>query len=96
MDEIGNLADLRVNTHVNGELRQNDTTANLLFPFRYLISYLSTFMVLKPGDVIATGTPSGAGARFDPPKYLKPGDRVTVSCDRIGSLENLVQDETVG
>jgi len=92
-DEFEDYGDLRVRTRVNGEERQNDTTANLLFPFPYLISYLSTFMRLKPGDVIATGTPSGAGARFDPPRYLKPGDEVEVEVPGVGTLINEVIDE---
>jgi len=86
---------LHLTTHVNGELRQDDTTDNLIFPFRYLISYLSTFMHLKPGDVIATGTPTGAGARFDPPKYLRDGDIVEVSVPGIGQLSNRIEDELV-
>ena len=84
---------LWLTTRVNGEMRQHDTTGNLLFPFRYLIRYLSTFMRLKPGDVISTGTPNGAGARFDPPKYLKPGDVVEVEVPEIGTLVNSVIDE---
>jgi 2-keto-4-pentenoate hydratase/2-oxohepta-3-ene-1,7-dioic acid hydratase in catechol pathway len=94
-DAITDPANLRLNTHVNGELRQDDTTANLLFPFTYLISYLSTFMPLNPGDLIATGTPTGAGARFDPPKYLRAGDVVEVSVPEIGTLHNRVEDEIV-
>lgn len=85
--------DLRLTTYVNGEERQNDSTRNLLFPFRYLISYLSTFMRLKPGDVIATGTPNGAGARFNPPRYLQPNDVVEVNVHGIGRLQNTVIDE---
>jgi 5-carboxymethyl-2-hydroxymuconate isomerase len=85
--------DLRMTTYVNGEERQNDSTRNLLFPFRYLISYLSTFMRLRPGDVIATGTPNGAGARFNPPRYLKPNDVVEVNVQGIGRLQNTVIDE---
>jgi 2-keto-4-pentenoate hydratase/2-oxohepta-3-ene-1,7-dioic acid hydratase in catechol pathway len=92
-DEIAGYDDLLVETRVNGDLRQRDTTANLLFPFRYLIRYLSTFMLLKPGDVIATGTPSGAGARLDPPVYLKPGDVVEVHVPAVGTLVNPVADE---
>ena len=84
---------LHLTTTVNGEIRQDDTTANLLFPFDYLVSYLSTFMRLQPGDVIATGTPTGAGARFDPPKYLRHGDVVEVSVPEIGTLANTVRDE---
>ena len=84
---------LHLTTRVNGELRQDDTTANLIFPFDYLISYLSTFMPLNPGDIIATGTPTGAGARFDPPKYLRAGDTVTVHVPELGTLENPIEDE---
>jgi 2-keto-4-pentenoate hydratase/2-oxohepta-3-ene-1,7-dioic acid hydratase in catechol pathway len=86
---------LHLTTEVNGELRQDDTTDNLIFPFDYLISYLSTFMPLNPGDIIASGTPTGAGARFDPPKYLRAGDVVRVHVPELGTLENEVRDETV-
>ncbi|HEX7062702.1 MAG TPA: fumarylacetoacetate hydrolase family protein [Woeseiaceae bacterium] len=92
-DELDPLGDLPLRTTVNGELRQADSTANLVFPFRYLIRYLSTFFRLRPGDVIATGTPSGAGARLDPPRWLAPGDRVVVESEGIGALENTVVDE---
>ena len=94
-DELAPAKALRLTTHVNGELRQDDTTANLIFPFDRLISYLSSFAPLKPGDIIATGTPTGAGARFEPPKYLRAGDVVTVSSPGIGTLENRVEDEAV-
>lgn len=94
-DEIESYDELHLTTHVNGELRQEDTTANLMFPFRYLISYLSTFMRLRPGDLISTGTPLGAGARFDPPRFLQSGDVVQVSCESIGTLSNTVQDEQI-
>ncbi len=92
-DELDPMGELQVLTRVNDEERQNDTTANLMFPFRYLISYLSTFYRLKPGDIIATGTPNGAGARFDPPKYLRPGDIVEVEVPGIGVLRNTVEAE---
>ena len=88
------MSELRITTRVNGEIRQNDTTHNLIFDFRYLISYLSTFYHLQPGDTIATGTPNGAGARFDPPKYLKSGDIVEVEVPGIGILSNRVETET--
>ena len=84
---------MRVTTRVNGEVRQDDTTANMMFPFKYIISYLSTFFYLKPGDIIATGTPNGAGARFDPPRYLEPGDVVEVEVEGVGVLSNFVKDE---
>jgi 5-carboxymethyl-2-hydroxymuconate isomerase len=93
-DELQPNAELHLTTRVNGELRQDDTTANLIFPFGRLIEYLSSFMRLTPGDLIATGTPTGAGARFDPPKYLRGGDVVEVHVPKIGTLRNVVMDET--
>ncbi|HZO95231.1 MAG TPA: fumarylacetoacetate hydrolase family protein [Candidatus Baltobacteraceae bacterium] len=92
-DELPAFDDIRVTTRVNGEIRQHDTTANLAFPFDMLIAYLSRFAELVPGDVIATGTPTGAGARFDPPRWLVPGDVVDVTVDHVGTLSNLVVDE---
>jgi len=92
-DEIGDMAALSVTTRVNGETRQHDSTARLMFPFDALISYLSTWTTLVPGDVIATGTPTGAGARFDPPRYLAAGDVVEVEVGGVGVLRNRVEDE---
>ena len=66
---------------------------NLIFPFAELIAYISTFTTLKPGDFIVTGTPTGAGARFDPPKWLKAGDIVEVEVPGIGILSNQVVAE---
>lgn len=91
-DEIG-PDPLRITTRVNGEIRQNDTTDRMIFPMSFLISYLSRFCTLEPGDIIATGTPTGAGARLDPPRYLVPGDVVEVEVSRIGTLRNRVIDE---
>ncbi len=88
------IADIRLATRVNGETRQDDRTSRLIFGFRYLINYISTFTTLVPGDVIVTGTPTGAGARFDPPRYLKPGDVVEVEADGVGVLRNAVVDES--
>lgn len=87
------IADIRLTTHVNGELRQDDRTSRLMFPFRYLLNYISTFATLVPGDIIVTGTPTGAGARFHPPRYLKPGDVIEVEAEGIGRLRNGVVDE---
>ena len=92
-DEFDNYDNLTVTTRVNGEQRQHDTTANLLYSFSYLISYLSTFTGLQTGDIISTGTPTGAGARFDPPRFLVPGDEVAVEVPGIGLLRNTVVDE---
>jgi 2-keto-4-pentenoate hydratase/2-oxohepta-3-ene-1,7-dioic acid hydratase in catechol pathway len=92
-DECDPAQELTVQTRVNGELRQNDTTANMMFPFDYLISYLSTFATLKPGDLIVTGTPIGAGVRMTPPVWLKPGDLVEVEVPGVGVLRNGITDE---
>ncbi len=92
-DEFRDGQEFHLTTRVNGEVRQDDTTANLIFSFARLIAYLSSFMRLVPGDVIATGTPTGAGARFDPPKYLKAGDVVEVQVPGIGMLSNSVVED---
>ena len=84
-----------VETRVNGELRQSDTTASMAFPFARIIEYVSTFTELGAGDLIATGTPTGAGARFDPPIWLKPGDEVEVSVPGVGVLRNPIAEETL-
>ena len=91
-DEVGS-APLRVTTRVNGEERQNDTSDRMMFSIPYLISYLSTFASLELGDVIFSGTPSGAGARLDPPRYLVAGDVVEVEVSRVGVLRNTVVDD---
>ena len=87
------IEDISLQTRVNGELRQEDRTGRMLFPVRRLISYISTFTTLAPGDVIVTGTPTGAGARAEPPVWLKPGDVVEVSADGLGTLRNTIADE---
>ncbi|MEM8747056.1 MAG: fumarylacetoacetate hydrolase family protein [Actinomycetota bacterium] len=93
LDEIGAFDDLHLTTHVNGELRQDDTPATMAYPIEFQIEYLSTFCTLQPGDLIFTGTPTGAGARFDPPRFLAPGDVVEVSVPELGTLRNGVVDE---
>ena len=92
-DAIDLKAPRRLMTRVNAELRQDDSTANMIFDFGYLVSYITSFMTLKPGDLILTGTPTGAGARFDPPRWLKAGDVVEVEVEGIGTLRNGVVDE---
>jgi len=89
------LADIRLETRVNGEVRQQDRTSRMIFSFRKIINYISTFTTLVPGDVIVCGTPTGAGARFDPPIWLKPGDVVEVEAEGIGMLRNTIADEKV-
>jgi 2-keto-4-pentenoate hydratase/2-oxohepta-3-ene-1,7-dioic acid hydratase in catechol pathway len=92
-DEFDFARPLEITTRVNGEVRQHDTTANMIFDFAYQLNYISTFATLKPGDIIVTGTPTGAGARFDPPRWLVPGDTVEVEVPGIGLLRNQVEDE---
>ncbi len=87
------LDDIRLTTKVNGELRQDDRTSRMIFPIKRQIEYISTFTTLVPGDIIITGTPTGAGARFDPPRFLKPGDVIEVAAEGIGTLANTVEDE---
>jgi len=91
-DELGTFDSMSIQTRVNGELRQDDSTGSMIFGFEYLIEYISSFTTLQAGDMISTGTPTGAGARFDPPKFLKPGDVVEVSSPRIGTLRNGIVD----
>ncbi|WP_027256668.1 fumarylacetoacetate hydrolase family protein [Leisingera aquimarina] len=91
--DASQLDGARILTRVNGEIRQDDTLSRMMFPIREEIAYISTFTTLQPGDVIITGTPTGAGARFDPPKYLVPGDVVEVEVEGIGILRNTVEDE---
>lgn len=89
-DEIGDVTKLQLKTTVNGELRQDAVVADLIFDIPTLIETISAGITLEPGDVIATGTPVGVGIGFKPPKYLKAGDRVAVTIDPIGTLENPV------
>lgn len=90
------ITDVRLTTRVNGEIRQQDRTSRMLFPIARQIAYISTFTTLVPGDIIVTGTPTGAGARFDPPIWLRPGDVIEVEAEGIGTLRNGVADEGAG
>ena len=87
------IADIQLTTRVNGEVRQQDRTSRMLFPIARQIAYISTFTTLTPGDIIVTGTPTGAGARFDPPRWLQPGDVIEVQADGLPTLCNTVADE---
>lgn len=93
IEELGDFASMQIQTHVNGELRQSDSPATMKYSIEYQIHYLSTFATLNAGDVIFTGTPTGAGARQDPPVWLKPGDIIEVSVAELGTLRNTVADE---
>lgn len=85
-DEAGDPANMTVVTRVNGEERQHGNTSDLVFSAAYLVSYLSTFITLVPGDMITTGSPHGVAAGFDPPKWLKPGDTLEFEISGIGTL----------
>ena len=87
------ITDVHLQTRVNGEVRQDDRTGRMLFPVARQIAYISTFTTLVAGDIIVTGTPTGAGARYDPPRYLVPGDVIEVEAGGIGILRNTVEDE---
>lgn len=87
------ILDVALQSQVNGETRQSDRTGRMLFPVARQIAYISTFTTLVPGDIIVSGTPTGAGARFDPPRFLVPGDRIDVIGEGIGMLSNGVVDE---
>ena len=89
------LDDICIRTIVNGEIRQEDKTSNMIYSIKRQIEYISTFTTLVHGDIIVTGTPTGSGARLNPPIYLKPGDVVEVFADGIGTLVNQVEDEII-
>jgi 2-keto-4-pentenoate hydratase/2-oxohepta-3-ene-1,7-dioic acid hydratase in catechol pathway len=84
-EEIPDVSNLKLWLHVNGKQMQNGTTANLIFNVPFLISYVSRFMTLLPGDIISTGTPAGVGLGFNPPVYLKPGDVMELGIDGLGA-----------
>jgi acylpyruvate hydrolase len=87
-DELGDASRLKMHTKVNGVKKQESTTSNLLFNVVQIVSFLSHSFTLEPGDVIATGTPSGVGYSRDPPEFLQPGDEVEVYIEKIGYLRN--------
>ena len=90
-DEIPDPAGLAIRSRVNGELRQDSTTAAMIFDIPTLIASLSAGLTLEPGDVLATGTPSGVGYAMDPPRFLADGDVVACEIEGIGVLENPVR-----
>ena len=93
-DEVNPGAPLHLTTRVNGALRQDDNTERLTWNFSWLLNYISQFTTLKPGDLIFTGTPVGAGGHQTPPAWLKPGDVLEIEVPEIGVLRNTVVDET--
>ncbi len=95
-DEVADPQDRSVRTWVNDELRQDGTTADMIFTCADMIEHLSTAFTLEPGMVISTGTPAGVAAGGDPPRWLVAGDTVTVTVEGIGTLTNPVIDEPEG
>jgi 2-keto-4-pentenoate hydratase/2-oxohepta-3-ene-1,7-dioic acid hydratase in catechol pathway len=89
-DEIPDVHRLRLWLKVNGKIMQDGTTANMIFKIPFLISYVSQFMTLLPGDLISTGTPAGVGLGMSPPVYLVPGDVVELGMDGLGSSRQKV------
>ena len=87
-DEIENINNVKIQTTVNGEIRQTGIVKDMIFNISTIIETLTKSMTLLEGDIIATGTPSGVGIGFDPPKFLKSGDKIKISVDPIGILEN--------
>jgi 2-keto-4-pentenoate hydratase/2-oxohepta-3-ene-1,7-dioic acid hydratase in catechol pathway len=92
-DEVGDPHALRLRTLVNGEVRQEASTAELIFDLYNLVETVSTAMTLEPGDLISTGTPSGVGVAMKPPRFLRPGDVVRIEIEKLGVLENPVVAE---
>lgn len=89
-DEVGDPAALRLRTWVNGELRQDSPTSDLVFDCSTLVEFIGQTCTLEPGDLILTGTPNGVGMSMDPPQFLKSGDTVRIAIDRLGEIEHLV------
>jgi len=90
-DEIADVNNLKLWLKVNGQLMQNGNTSNFIFKIPFLVSYLSQFMTLLPGDVISTGTPAGVGLGMDPQVYLKPGDGVELGIDGLGTSKQNIK-----
>lgn len=90
-DELGDWSTLRVSATLNGETMQDSPTSEMLFSPARLLEFLSDLITLEPGDVVTTGTPAGVGCFREPPVWLKPGDEITVSVDRVGDLTNPVE-----
>lgn len=95
-DEVPDPTNLRLWLTVNGQPKQDGTTANLIFGLPFLISYVSQFMTLLPGDVLSTGTPAGVGMGRQPPQYLRPGDVVELGIDHLGSARQVLRAYSLG
>ena len=89
-DEIPDYKKVHIQTKVDGEVRQDACVDQIIFDIPYQIQLFSEILSLEPGDVIATGTPAGTALQFDPPRFLQPGQKVSVTLDQIGTLENTI------
>ncbi|QGZ93817.1 fumarylacetoacetate hydrolase family protein [Terricaulis silvestris] len=92
-DDVENPHDLRIRTWVDDELRQDGSTSDFVYSIGEMIAELTTVFTLEPGDVLTTGCPAGVGAMFDPPRFMKAGQKVRVEVDGLGAIENPVIDE---
>ena len=90
-DEIEDVSKMKLTTRVNDEVRQQTDVSQMIFPLDELIAYITDFTPLNPGDLIATGSPEGAGGSFSPPKFLKSGDEVEITVSGVGTLRNVVE-----
>jgi len=89
-DEVPDAGDLQLRTWVNGELRQNSRTSDLIFGPQQVVDFIAQTCTLRPGDLILTGTPSGVGMAFDPPRFLSSGDLIRIEIERLGVIEHRV------
>ncbi|BFM08491.1 fumarylacetoacetate hydrolase family protein [Halioxenophilus aromaticivorans] len=92
-DEAGDISEVHVISRLNGEVMQDQPVKDMIFPIAQIIAYVSAFTPLSPGDVIATGTPGGVGAKRTPPVWLKPGDTIEIDCGPFGVIKNTVTKE---
>jgi 2-keto-4-pentenoate hydratase/2-oxohepta-3-ene-1,7-dioic acid hydratase in catechol pathway len=91
-DEIKNINNLNLSLDVNGERRQTGNTKRMIFNFNFLISHISQFMTLYPGTIITTGTPAGTAMEMDVPKFLQPGDKLSLKVDQLGEQNHIVEE----
>ena len=91
-DEIPDPHDLRLTTKLNGEVMQDASTGDLIFPIPRIISHFSQWYLFRPGDILTTGSPAGVGYGRDPKIFMRDGDRIEVSVEKIGTLENTVKN----
>ncbi len=96
MDEVPDPCALRLRTWVNDELRQDSTTADLIFSPQQVVDFIAQTCALHPGDVIVTGTPSGVGESMDPPRLLQHGDRVRIAIEGLGEICHTIVDTSSG